>query len=165
MAGDDPGLLAPQLWVNRTLEYSAQAAGYGVNGLLGIHWRVREVAPQLSALARYPWQRNITSLQVWEDFFASEFGGGGSAGTAAAAAVAKQAAQILSSVDSFKLPRPDNWIGGPGGIVQNTNVTACNALDGTDGSTKESDYAFVEAFHALRPQLVAATTKGNNGTR
>ena len=163
---DDPGLLAPQLWVNRTLEYSAQAAGYGVNGLLGIHWRVREVAPQLSALARYPWQRNITSLQVWEDFFASEFGGGGSAGAAAAAAVAavaKQAAEILSSVDSFKLPRPDNWIGGPGGIVQNTNVTACNALDGT-GSTKESDYAFVEAFHALRPQLVAATTKGNNGT-
>jgi hypothetical protein len=120
---------------------------------------VREVALQLSALARYPWQRNITSLQVWEDFFASEFGGGGSAGTAAA--VAKQAAQILSSVDSFKLPRPDDWIGGPGGIVQNTNVTACNALD---GSTKESDYAFVKEFHALRPQLVAATIKGNNGT-
>lgn len=27
---DDPGLLVPQFWVNRTLEYSAQAAEYRV---------------------------------------------------------------------------------------------------------------------------------------
>ena len=32
---DDPGLLGLQFWANRTLVYAAQAAEYGVEGLLG----------------------------------------------------------------------------------------------------------------------------------
>ena len=37
---DDPGLTAPELWVNRTLEHMEDAAKYGCNGLLGIHCKV-----------------------------------------------------------------------------------------------------------------------------
>ncbi len=36
---DDPGLTAPELWVNRSLEHGDQAEAYGADGLVGIHWR------------------------------------------------------------------------------------------------------------------------------
>ena len=34
---DDPGLTAPQLWVNRTLMHMEDAKKYGCEGLLGLH--------------------------------------------------------------------------------------------------------------------------------
>jgi hypothetical protein len=129
---DDPGLLAPQLWVNRTLEYSAQAASYGVSGLLGIHWRVKEVMPQFVALAQYPWQRNLTSENLWGSFFAQEFGAG---------PVAAAAAKILAGVDSFKLPRPDGWVAGPGQVLPHCDPAI------------ETTYQFVTEFKALRSQI------------
>lgn len=119
-------------WVNRTLEYSAQAAAYGASGLLGIHWRVKEVMPQFTALAKYPWQRELTSENVWEDFFAQEFG----VGPAAAAA-----ARILSSVDSFKLPRPDGWVAGPGQVLPRCDPAMAKT------------FGFVADFQKLRRQI------------
>ena len=129
---DDPGLLAPQLWVNRTILYSAQAAAYGASGLLGIHWRVKEVMPQFVALGRYPWQRNLTSQVVWEDFFAQEFG---------PSPAAAEAARILSGVDSFKLPRPDSWVAGPGAVLPSCDPSMATT------------YAFVAEFQQLRSQI------------
>ena len=34
---DDPGLTAPQLWINRTLQHMEDAKKYQCQGLLGIH--------------------------------------------------------------------------------------------------------------------------------
>jgi len=118
--------------VNRTLEYSAQAAVYGASGLLGIHWRVKKVIPQFAALAKYPWQRDLTSEAVWEGFFALELG----AGPAAAAA-----ARVLSSVDSFKVPRPDGWVAGPGQVLPRCDPAMAKT------------YLFVSEFQKLRPLI------------
>jgi hypothetical protein len=38
---DDPGLTAPELWVNRTMVHCQEAVSYGVGGLMLIHWRAR----------------------------------------------------------------------------------------------------------------------------
>ena len=32
---------------------------------IGIHWRTREVAPQLTALAQLPWNHSLSSLDAW----------------------------------------------------------------------------------------------------
>lgn len=96
----------------------------------GIHWRVKEVSPQLTALARFPWDPTVSSLKVWQDFFAAEIGPGSAAAKAAA---------ILSAKDSFNLPRPDTWNSGPGLIVATcTNMTV---------------YSFVDDFLALRAEI------------
>ena len=116
--------------VVRRGRYSKQAAEYGVSGLLGIHWRVKEVSPQLTALARFPWDPTVSSLKVWQDFFATEIGPG---------SVAAKAAAILAAKDSFNLPRPDTWSSGPGLVV-----AKCVNM---------STYSFVDDFLALRVEI------------
>ncbi len=54
---DDPALLIPQLWVGRMRRDAADALAYGCTGLLGIHWRTRVLAPNVSALARAAWEQ------------------------------------------------------------------------------------------------------------
>ena len=54
---DDPALIIPQLWVGRMRRDAADALGYGCTGLLGIHWRTRVLAPNVSALAKAAWQQ------------------------------------------------------------------------------------------------------------
>ena len=46
-AEDDPGLTAPELWVNRTLLHARDAQTYNATGLPLIHWRTRAIAPQV----------------------------------------------------------------------------------------------------------------------
>jgi hypothetical protein len=49
---DDPALTQPQLWAGRMREDAVDARRYGCNGLLGIHWRTRILAPNVAALAQ-----------------------------------------------------------------------------------------------------------------
>lgn len=58
----------PQLWANRTLTYSRTALGFGVQGLLGIHWRTRAIAPQVLALALVSWNTSMDVHTVYEDY-------------------------------------------------------------------------------------------------
>lgn len=55
---DDPALTSPQLWVGRMRRDAADARRYGCDGLLGIHWRTRVLAPNVAALARAAWDQN-----------------------------------------------------------------------------------------------------------
>lgn len=52
---EDTGLLGPQLWVARIRKDAADALAYGCTGLLGLHWRTREIGPTVSALSRAGW--------------------------------------------------------------------------------------------------------------
>ena len=126
--------------MNRTLSYSALAANYGVSGLMGIHWRVREVGPQLTALAAFPWNTSLTARDHLVDFFTAEIGGN----------LGPEAARIILAVDSYKvpgiisipntaLPRPDTWVSGPGNIVPNP----------LPWDTIAGNYSFVDEFMAL----------------
>jgi hypothetical protein len=55
---DDPGLILPQLWAGRMRRDAADALAYGCSGLIGIHWRTRELGPNVSALAKAAWQQS-----------------------------------------------------------------------------------------------------------
>ncbi len=54
---DDPALTSPQLWVGRMRRDAADALRYGCNGLMGIHWRTRVLAPNIAALAQAAWNQ------------------------------------------------------------------------------------------------------------
>eukprot|EP00118_Oscarella_pearsei_P019329 m.204509 g.204509 ORF g.204509 m.204509 type:complete len:965 (+) comp39649_c0_seq9:56-2950(+) len=99
---DDPGLTAPQLWVNRTLQHMEDAKKYGCQGLLGIHWRTRQTSPQIAAMAQKSWDFSLTSETFWNSWCIEEFG-------------IADPATIFSAIDSFNMPRPVSWSGGPGG--------------------------------------------------
>lgn len=55
---DDPALISPQLWVGRMRQDAADARKYDCTGLMGIHWRTRILAPNVSALAKAAWDQS-----------------------------------------------------------------------------------------------------------
>jgi len=59
--------------------------------------------------------------------------------------VAEEAADILSAVDG-RLPRPSDWVGGPGGYRP----------DDRPWEKVAKDYAFVDEFATLRPRVVGS---------
>jgi len=65
---DDPSLTSPQLWAGRMRKDAVDALAYGCDGLLGIHWRTRALAPNIGALAaaawnQEPWGKSLSSIQ------------------------------------------------------------------------------------------------------
>ncbi len=55
---DDPSLAAPQLWAGRMRRDAFDARRYGCSGLMGIHWRTRNLGPNVSALAAAAWDQS-----------------------------------------------------------------------------------------------------------
>ena len=68
---DDPNLLGVQLWAGRMLRDAVDAHRYGCDGLMGIHWRTKILAPNVAALASAGWRlpagENATgpAAQAW----------------------------------------------------------------------------------------------------
>jgi len=54
---NDPNLIAPQPWVGRMRWDAADALRLGCTGLLGIHWRTKQMAPNVAALAAAAWEQ------------------------------------------------------------------------------------------------------------
>ena len=88
---DDPGLAAIQVWVNRTLTHAAEAKKYGVDGLLGLHWRTVEIAPQVAALHAAHWEAAPTDIGTLLRYATATYG----------AAAGKLIAPVLLDIDSF----------------------------------------------------------------
>ena len=55
---NDPNLIAPQPWVGRMRFDAADARRLGCTGLLGIHWRTKAMAMNVSALASAAWDQS-----------------------------------------------------------------------------------------------------------
>ncbi|MGA2500335.1 MAG: malectin domain-containing carbohydrate-binding protein, partial [Tepidisphaeraceae bacterium] len=55
---NDPNLIAPQPWVGRMRFDAADARRLGCTGLLGIHWRTKAMALNVSALASAAWDQS-----------------------------------------------------------------------------------------------------------
>ena len=137
-AEDDPGLTAPELWVNRSLLHARDAAAYGVGGLLSIHWRTRMTSPQIGSAHAVAWNLSLTSVDYWASWARGQFGDAG---------IAAAVAAIMVTVDSFALPRPVQWIGGPGGMQPG----------GCDFATR---FVYADELAALRPAMLAAVAAG-----
>jgi len=55
---NDPNMVGPQPWVARMRYDAVDARRFGCNGLLGIHWRTRALAPNIAALAAAAWDQS-----------------------------------------------------------------------------------------------------------
>ncbi len=175
---DDPGLTIPQFWVGRMRRDAADACAYGCNGLLGIHWRTRELSMNVSALAKAAWEqpwnpengkkitpqelseykmvmggkdgkkRDIESGDFYKEWCKIQFGD----------EVSDQLAAIFTSLDGVrektvnlqaglsKLPRPADWINGPGGIADRTY--------GWD--SVKTEFSFIDEYEKLRPRVMGS---------
>jgi len=54
---NDPNLIAPQPWVGRMRYDAADSLRLGCSGLIGIHWRTKAMAHNVSALASAAWDQ------------------------------------------------------------------------------------------------------------
>ena len=64
---EDNGILGPQLWVSRIRKDAADALAYRCTGLMGLHWRMREIEPQVAALAKAGWSQAGWNPQAGND--------------------------------------------------------------------------------------------------
>ncbi|MDQ1256376.1 MAG: hypothetical protein QG656_972, partial [Candidatus Hydrogenedentes bacterium] len=146
---DDPAMTSPQLWAGRMRRDAYDARQYGCTGLMGIHWRTMILGPNVSALAQAAWEQDSWASRkketkdeknavIWpvDDFYgdwaAHQFGPAGG----------KAIAAIFEKIDG-KLPRPSDWVDGPGGYRP----------DERPWSEVANEYAFVDELAALRPQV------------
>ena len=70
---NDPSLLAPQPWAGRMRYDAAAAKSLGCTGLIGIHWRTKILAPNISALATAAWDQSWAKTIPAPATQASEF--------------------------------------------------------------------------------------------
>jgi hypothetical protein len=167
---DDPGLSLPQLWAGRMRRDAVDAAAYGCTGLIGIHWRTRILGPNISALASAAWEqpwnprlgvrstpgsaserKKLMNLDYpvddfYRDWAKCNFGGDSSDVIAA----------IFSKLDGGPafvpdagyrtwLPRPADWMDGPGGIKPDT----------LGWEQRRNDFLFVDALELLRKTILS----------
>lgn len=145
---DDPAMTTPQLWAGRMRRDAADALKYGCTGLLGIHWRTRILAPNVSALAKAAWDqtgwtgqprpdadgkpRFAPAADFYADWTRAEFG----------PEAAEPIAAIFTRLDG-RLPRPAQWFKGPGAIRP----------DNRPWREAHKEYAFVDELAILRPRI------------
>lgn len=153
---DDPALASPQLWAGRMRKDAADALDYGCTGLMGIHWRTRVLSPNISALAQAAWSqtgwrrptsrpsvtqdseskpastRFLPTDDFYKDWATIEFG-----------QLAGERAGILFAKIDGHLPRPVDWIDGPGHAKP----------DSRPWDQAAKDYTFVEEMEAIRPLI------------
>ncbi len=54
---DDVAMTTPQFWAGRMRRDAADALNYGCTGLLGLHWRTKQLAPNVISLANAAWEQ------------------------------------------------------------------------------------------------------------
>ena len=133
---DDFNLLSPQLWVKRTIQNAADAKKYGCEGLIGVHWRTKNLSPQMMALADLGWNNQLDVQSFYDDFSKTNFGN----------EAANEISAIFQSIDS-QVPEVSQWLDGwPGGLKK----------DSTYWTVNHEKFDFVNQLEELRPRI-----KGN----
>ncbi|MGC8561204.1 MAG: twin-arginine translocation signal domain-containing protein [Phycisphaerae bacterium] len=155
---NDWHLTAPQPYVGRMRFDAVAAHTYGCTGLLGIHWRTKAVAPNISALAAAGWNQSwsppnvsISSISRFKnteaaharsmpvddfylDYATAHFGSN----------VAMEVRDIFCRIDGVRFPRAIRWIFGPGGIEPQSEPWV----------RVRRKWTFVDCFAALAPRVL-----------
>ena len=146
---DDPNLEGVQLWAGRMLRDALDAYRYECTGLMGIHWRTEILSPNVAALAKAAWDKELirtefpsaptepTALEAvqdakvdfYKDWATAHFGAG----------AARRIAEIFADMDGL-MPEPSYGIG----KIRFNN---------TAWEEESLRYAFVEEFDKLRPTV------------
>ena len=157
---DDPDLISTQLWVGRLRKDALDSYQYGCSGLFGIHWRTRELGPNVSALAKAAWTadewtaemsengRDLPAEDFYVDWVKSQFG-----------LESKELVEIYTTLDSkgneskegHKGDAPLNssaWIQGPGALMSNESIGQL--------TERMARYDFISRLEQIRPRIVGA---------
>jgi hypothetical protein len=175
---DDPGLSVPQLWAGRMRRDAVDAAAYGCTGLIGIHWRTRILGPNVSALASAAWEQpwnpalgvrsspaaaserkktmnlDFPVGDFYRDWAKSNFGGDSS--DAIAAIFSKlDGGPVFTPNAGYRtwLPRPADWMDGPGGIRSDTLTW----------ENRKEDYRFIDRLEELKGSITSAGARDRFG--
>ena len=150
--------------MERTLDHAQKAASYGCNGLLAVHWRTAELAPEFAALQSAAWDEHPTASNVFQRWANASFG----------PQVGAEMASILLSLDSWatgtnlsatsfpitdtKLPRVAQACCGKFVPCWDLAAGPCNAVcPGVNPTCPVTGFEFVTKMAALR-----ATVKGKS---
>ncbi len=94
---DDPGMWLPQFHVHRFEKDMNRAAGFGCQGLLGIHWRHRIVDPTASFLARFSWDSKLAPADHYHAYAKTQAAGERAGRLAETMTVADRDRRLLST--------------------------------------------------------------------
>jgi len=160
---DDPDLIGTQLWVGRLRKDALDSYRYGCNGLIGIHWRTRELSPNVSALAKAAWtanqwenlpessDRDLPTKDFYTDWVKSEFGFNNESLVKLLVWLDSQGTEQKEGYKGDSQLNATDWIGGPGGIMIN------KSLD--DLKERIDRYKFIPQMEAILPTVPG---KGNH---
>lgn len=165
---DDPGLSVMQLWAGRMRRDAADAAAYGCTGLIGIHWRTRILSLNVSALASSAWEQpwnprlgvkvsyeealerkktmnlDYPVADFYLDWATSNFGG--EAGEAIAGIFSRlDGGPVFVPNTAYRthIPRPADWMDGPGGIAPDTLTW----------ERRKGDYRFIDTLETIGKKI------------
>ena len=150
-------MIGTQLWVGRLRKDALDSYRYGCSGLIGIHWRTRDLSPNISALAKAAWManqwdslpeaanRDLPTIDFYTDWSKSEFG-----------FYNKNLVDLLVWLDSNGKEQKEgykgdatlnvtDWIDGPGGLMANNTVE--------DLTERIDRYQFIPQLQAILPTV------------
>jgi hypothetical protein len=131
---DDPDLISAQLWVGRMRKDALDSWRYGCDGLFGIHWRTRILAPNVSALASAAWQvgdwkefqydtlRDLPTNDFYADWVYTQFG---LKDKSLVDLFVRLDGKGFEAMDGHKGDAPLNasqWITGPGALMMGASL-------------------------------------------
>ncbi len=154
---DDPDLIGTQLWVGRLRKDALDSYRYGCNGLIGIHWRTRDLSPNVSALAKAAWManeweklpeandRDLPSSDFYTDWVRSEFGFQNASLVKLLVWLDSQGVEQKEGYKGDSRLNATDWINGPGGILTNKTVE--------DLTERLDRYKFIPQMEAILPTV------------
>jgi hypothetical protein len=155
---DDPALLTAQLWAGRMRKDAADSWKYGCDGLLGIHWRTRNIGPTLSALAKAAWQcdrydtsmasRDLPVEDFYTDWAKAEFGIDDPELVKIFTVIDGKGTELKEGYKGDALLNASDWIVGPGALMVNRELN--------DIQERIARYEFISKLASFRPRIQGA---------
>lgn len=157
---DDPDLMGTQLWVGRLRKDALDSYRYGCTGLIGIHWRTRDLSPNAAALAEAAWTanqwdtltnaaiRDLPSKDFYTDWCKSEFGFHNEKLVDLFVWLDSEGKELKEGYKGDATLNVSEWIDGPGNLMVNQTV---------EDLTKRIDrYQFLPQMEAILPTVPGA---------
>ena len=154
---DDPDLIGTQLWVGRLRKDALDSYRYGCNGLIGIHWRTRDLSPNVSALAKAAWtadqwdklpeaaNRDLPCTDFYADWVKSEFGFNNESLVKLFVYLDSQGKELKEGQKDDAPLNVTDWLGGPGGLMTNKTVE--------DLTERIDRYKVIDQLDAMLPAV------------